>query len=134
MPNKYLAAIVAALCLPLPALAAEIEGRWVLDPALSLTTLTASKTTSPAEAAQVVTMFGQAEIRFKGTEASIALGPLPVTCTWAWSEQQEIRLTACKDKRKQPAPAGPVRLELHADGALRYIEEGGSALAFKRAR
>ncbi|PWR19695.1 hypothetical protein [Zavarzinia compransoris] len=130
------ALFLAALLVPAAAAAAEVqvEGRWVLDPALSLVTLTANNAASPAEAAQVVALFRDAEIRFKGGNAQISVGPLPVTCGWTWGEGREIRLTACKDKRQQPAPAGPVRLELGTDGALRYVEDGGSALAFKPAR
>lgn len=102
-----------------------------MDRSLSLQTLTAKKTVSAEEASGIVAMFGGAILSFEGAQARVSLGPAPVTCAWTWGEAQEIRLSACVDKRKQPAP-GPARLELSGDGTIHLIEEDGSALAFRR--
>ncbi|PWR21304.1 hypothetical protein DKG74_12725 [Zavarzinia aquatilis] len=104
-----------------------------MDRALSLLTLTATKTVSAEEAAGVVAMFGGSTLTFEGEKVKVGFGPAPVACAWAWGEAGEIRLSSCLDKRKQPAP-GPARLELSADGTIRLIEEDGSALAFRRGR
>lgn len=110
----------------------NIEGEWRVDRTLSLQTLTARKTVSAEEASGILAMFGAATLSFEGAKAHVALGPAPVTCAWTWGEAREIRVSACLDKRKQPAP-GPAKLELSGDGTIRLIEEDGSALAFRRA-
>lgn len=96
-------------------------------------TLTDGGAVSPAEAKEIVAFYGRASIVFSGQTARVTLGPVPVTCSWSAGDGGEIRLSACLDPRKQPAPAGASRFELAADGSLRLIEDDGSALAFRRA-
>lgn len=125
-----------ALLLALAALPAwaqpEVAGRWLLDKERSLLSLTAANTMKPAEAAEVVSMFADAEVNFEGPKMRVALGPQKVTCDWQWGQGGEIAFKACVDEKNRPAPGGPDRLVLTDDGLLRFYEQDGSALTFRR--
>jgi hypothetical protein len=132
--RSLLALLIPAALIGAPAWAEpDIAGRWSVDKEASLISLTASKTMTPKEAADILGSFGDSAVVFEDSKMKVLMGPQSITCDWTWGAAQEVKYTACLDEKQQPAPGGPAKIEVGADGLLRFVESDGSAMTFKRA-